>query len=72
MLHDTMVSVAREQYADRLRDAAREQLLASAQPRTERMSVLRTLSRYLPREWRVARRTAAPVFSAAQACCAAC
>ena len=71
MLSETMVSVSREIYADLLRDAEHERLLATAQPHTEERGLLRRIARRPPREWRTSQRSPAPALCCPQLCCAA-
>ncbi len=70
MLSETMVGVSREIYADLLRDAEHERLLATAQPHTEERGLVRRIAR-LPRGWRTSQRSPAPALCCPQLCCAA-
>ncbi len=69
-MNETMVGVSREIYADLLRDAEHERLLATARPHTGERRLVRRIAR-LPQEWRTSQRSPVSALCCPQLCCAA-
>ena len=71
MLSEIMVGVSREIYADLLRDAEHERLLATARPHTGGRGSLRRIARRLPRGWHTTQQSTVSVLCCPQPCCGA-